>query len=370
MVDFEKIGDTFENGVDKVKDFAKNNKVLILAICGVGGFALFKLFSEKAKSQDTEYVSTYAYVPTGYDGYPTMSESVSYDDVVDQMRTETNDINENFYNETMSDVSQMIENMQTENNNRFDSIIESMSGYDEKLTTMSYLEEQRKRQEIIDRMSANSEAWFTASDEEKERLHEENKVLGSLLGGEFDSVSGNWYQDGQSLYSVSIKNKTNSSTAGLTNVGVTETTVSETEVIAQMKANSEAWYNSSDTEKARLEAENKRLGKQIGASYDSVSGSWSKSDGSSLYTVNSSTGSSKRTSSTGSSKKTSSTSTNVKTNDSDIVAQMKANSQAWHTASDSDKEKLASKNQELGKQIGASYNSASGTWSKNGVSLY
>ena len=38
MVDFEKIGDTFEDGFDKVKDFTKKNKVLTIAICGVGAF--------------------------------------------------------------------------------------------------------------------------------------------------------------------------------------------------------------------------------------------------------------------------------------------------------------------------------------------
>ena len=49
---------------------------------------------------------------------------------------------------------------------------------------------------------------------------------------------------------------------------------------------------------------------------------------------------------------------------------MKANSEAWHTASDSEKQNLANKNQELGKSIGATYNSASGTWSKDGKNLY
>ena len=102
VVDFEKIGDTFEDGFDKVKDFTKKNKVLTIAIWGVGAFALYKLFTEKATSEDTEYVSTYAYVPTAYDGYPTMSESVSYDDVVDQLRNETTDINNEFYDEIIN----------------------------------------------------------------------------------------------------------------------------------------------------------------------------------------------------------------------------------------------------------------------------
>lgn len=382
MVDFEKIGDTFEDGFDKVKDFTKKNKVLTIAICGVGAFALYKLYTDKATSQDTEYVSTYAYVPTGYDGYPTMSESVSYDDVVDQLRTETSDINEDFYYETMSDISQLIDDMQYENNKKYEDIIESMNDYDENLTTMSYLEEQRQRQSIIDRMASNSEAWFSASDSEKERLHQENIVLGSILGADFDSASGSWSQDGLSLYNVPIKNYTNTSTANLTNVGITETGVTRNEVIALMKANSEAWHSASETERAKLEAENKLLGKQLGASLDSASGTWVNNDGSALYTVSSST--SKKTSSTStnvkssssSSKKTSSTSSKTSGSkvwegaSSGVVAQMKANSQAWSSASPAGKKLLESQNQSLGAKIGATYDSSSGTWSKDGKKLY
>lgn len=299
MVEFEKIGDAFEDGFDKVKDFTKKNKVLTIAICGVGAFALYKLY--KDKTTDTEYVSTYAYVPTAYEGYPTMSESVSYDDVVDQLRTETSDINSDFYDEIMSSVSKQIEDVTKiieDNQNITKPIIIGTTGYGPNLSTGSYIEEQR----IIEQMKANSEAWHDASDEEKERLHNENVALGSLLGGSFDSESGSWFKDGNTLYDVPIKNNTNTSTANLTNVGVTETSVSRTEVIAQMKANSEAWPGASDTEKARLEAENQRLGASIGGSFDSSSGSWSNESGGKLYTV-----------SPTASKKTSSTSTNVST---------------------------------------------------------
>ena len=284
MVDFEKIGDTFEDGFDKVKDFTKKNKVFTIAIIGVGAFALYKFFTNKTTSEDTEYVSTYAYVPTGYDGYPTMSESISYDDVVDQLRNETTDINSEFYDEIMSDVSKHIEDVTKiieDNQNITKPIIIGSTGYGSNLSTGSYIEEQR----IKEQMKANSEAWYGASDEEKERLHQENVVLGSLLGSSFDSASGTWSKDGETLYDVSIKNKTNTSTANLTNVGVSETTVSQNEIVAQMKANSEAWHGASETERKRLEEENQRLGSQLGASFDSASGTWSNSSGGSLYTV-------------------------------------------------------------------------------------
>ena len=356
MVDFEKIGDTFEEGFDKVKDFGKKNKVLTIAIIGVSAFALYKLFTSKYTSDET--VSTYAYVPTGYEGYPTMSESVSYDDVVEQMRTETSDINEEFYNQTMSDVTQLFNDLLSE----YKPVIESDTGYDDTLTTGSYIEEQR----IKAQMQSNSEAWHSASADEKKRLEAENQTLGGLIGATFDSGSGTWFKDGESLYDVSIKNKTNSSTANLTNVGVTEPTVNETQVIAQMKANSEAWYSASDSEKKRLETENQNLGASIGATYNSGTGTWTSSTGSSLYTVSSS-----------STKNTSSTSTNVKTSSTktsstaSVTSQMKANSEAWHSASASEKKRLESENQKLGASIGATYNSGTGTWtSSTGTKLY
>ena len=53
--------------------------------------------------------------------------------------------------------------------------------------------------------------------------------------------------------------------------------------------------------------------------------------------------------------------TSASTND--IIAEMKANSAAWHTASASEKIILEERNQYLGDLIGAKYDSASGEWS-------
>ena len=54
-----------------------------------------------------------------------------------------------------------------------------------------------------------------------------------------------------------------------------------------------------------------------------------------------------------------------------IIAKMKANSEKWFTASESEKQALADKNKELGDSIGAKYNSASGKWyDSNGNLLY
>ena len=314
MLDFEQIGETFEDGFDKVKTFTKKNKIFTIAIIGVAGFALYKFFTGKQTSEDTEYVSTYAYVPTAYDGYPTMSESVSYDDVLDYVDNMGNE----FYNETMSSVSQLIESSQTTTDKGYPNIIISGSSdsYD---SSASYIETQR--QNIIDQMQSNSEAWHNASPEEKERLHNENLILGSSLGANFDSASGAWYKDGESLYSVSEKNKTNTSTSMTTSVGAKDTSVSQEAIVAQMQANSEAWHSATtQEEKDRLHEENKRLGTQLGANFDGSSGSWS-SNGKTLYTVNTS-------SSTSSGSKTSGSTSSGSTV---TVTSIKANSDGTYT---------------------------------------
>lgn len=58
-------------------------------------------------------------------------------------------------------------------------------------------------------------------------------------------------------------------------------------------------------------------------------------------------------------------------NESDIKSIMEANSKEWHTASDERKKELEAQNQELGAQLGASFNSGSGKWSDDsGEDLY
>lgn len=395
MPDFEEIGETFEEGFKKVKDFTKDNKVLVIAILAIGAFALYKLYTDD-NSTDTEYTSGYAYVPTTYDGYPTQSESVNYNEVVEQLRTETTDLisemmsynedfynemadsnnelyedmirsNEEFYDETMSDVSKLIEDFQYDNEKQLSNIIDSIDNQSNKVNeSLSYLEEQRKKQEeIIAEMKANSEAWHTASEAEKKALEEQNQILGSLIGANFDSASGTWSLYGDSIYDVSNKNTSNYSTGDKTSVSSSSYDANTWNVINLMTQNSQAWHTASDSKKKRLEEENQKLGKSIGATYDSASGTWSLG-GQNLYNINSgSSGSSGSKSSSNSKSSSGSTST------SSVISQMQANSKAWHTASDSEKKRLEKENQSLGKSIGATYNSASGTWTNSsGKKLY
>ena len=70
------------------------------------------------------------------------------------------------------------------------------------------------------------------------------------------------------------------------------------EIKKKMEANSKAWHTADADTKKRLEAENQALGKQIGGTYNSASGTWSDSSGNSLYgsSKGSGTSSSKKTS--------------------------------------------------------------------------
>lgn len=118
-------------------------------------------------------------------------------------------------------------------------------------------------QQTIDKMKANSEAWKNASADERKQLEKENQELGSSIGANYNPSTGSWSYGGAPLYSSNQSNKTQ-------------------DVVNQMKANSAAWSKASASEKKRLEEENKRLGKSIGATYDSTKGIWYK-DGIRLY---------------------------------------------------------------------------------------
>ncbi|RJE90672.1 phage tail tape measure protein [Paenibacillus sp. 1011MAR3C5] len=52
------------------------------------------------------------------------------------------------------------------------------------------------------------------------------------------------------------------------------------------------------------------------------------------------------------------------------IAQMEANSKAWHTEGKDQKQKLSDSNKELGEKLGAHYNSKEGKWYKDGVKLF
>ncbi|MHA6484464.1 phage tail tape measure protein [Paenibacillus sp. strain BS8-2] len=56
--------------------------------------------------------------------------------------------------------------------------------------------------------------------------------------------------------------------------------------------------------------------------------------------------------------------------DASKIAQMQANSAAWHTADAAGKKRLSEDNKAIGESMGAAYNSSEGKWYKNGAPLY
>ncbi|MEK3882428.1 phage tail tape measure protein [Paenibacillus sp. PL2-23] len=56
--------------------------------------------------------------------------------------------------------------------------------------------------------------------------------------------------------------------------------------------------------------------------------------------------------------------------DASKIAQMQANSAAWHSADAAGKKQLSEANKAIGSSMGANYNSAEGRWYKNGVPIY
>ncbi|ARF70781.1 hypothetical protein B7C51_25255 (plasmid) [Paenibacillus larvae subsp. pulvifaciens] len=185
---------------------------------------------------------------------------------------------------------------------------------------------------IIDKMKENSSKYADANDEEKDRLEKENEELGKLIGAHKDRPTGIWYDKyGNLLYKDYVP-------GGKTEKGIIE----------EMRQNGSKWASADDEEKRRLEEANQKLGKQIGAEYDSPTGTWWK-DGKRLYDEY----------------------YIPKSNEElYVIDQMKANGQKWGGSNDLDKRLIERENQELGGKIGATYHSRSGIWFKNGLRLY
>ena len=293
MASFEEVKDTFEtmgedagNALKNIGNFISEHKGLFLVVGGIGVIAFYVWYTNRFNNEET--VSTYAYVPTGYAGLPQMSDGSS-DSYYDYMESITNQ-QDNFINETLSEVSQIIEQMQSETEKHYESVIDNyetqLQKYDESL---SFLQEQRERDKLIAEAQNNSNLWHLTDDAEtKEALHLRNVELMEQLGATFDSASGQWLINGKNVYDVTV-----SSTSDKTNVGVSSSSSSSssnssTDIITQMKQNSDAWHSADADTKKMLEAQNQELGKSIGASFDSASGTWTL-NGQNIYDLKSET---------------------------------------------------------------------------------
>lgn len=129
--------------------------------------------------------------------------------------------------------------------------------------------------------------------------------------------------------------------------------------IQMMQQNSDAWhYATSDADKKALEKTNKAIAEKYGWELGD-DGIWYDEDEKPVYTtvtqkVATSSSTPKKSLSSSSSTKTTSTTSDID--------KMKANSTAWHTASDSQKQKLHEENVAIAKKNNWTFDSGSGTY--------
>lgn len=130
----------------------------------------------------------------------------------------------------------------------------------------------------LTKMQANSIAWHSATDDERERLANENLVLGTAMGWTRKS-DGFWYdRSGNKAYNVFEPDSPLSSeifggsaqtSSGASQQGNSADFSGTNNIISQMQKNSAAWAGASDAEKERLANENLILG---------VSQGWTRKD--------------------------------------------------------------------------------------------
>lgn len=258
---FEEIKDTFADIKDKVGD----NWFYI----GLGVLALVFIFL--ASRGDEEDGNSMKAV-TGITSYPdavtnadtiigTLQDSLDYSEgvIIDRIDGLDQNIENNFTN-TNGFIIEGFENMQNTIQQEFDDLQGDIT--DSRNATGSGTQTLTE-DDIKSIMQANSAEWHTATDERKAELEAQNQALGAQLGASFNSGSGKWSDSsGEDLYDY------------------TEVTaVKNNSIEEQMKANSAEWHTASAERKAELEAENKALGAQLGATFNSGSGEWTDSSG-------------------------------------------------------------------------------------------
>ena len=145
--------------------------------------------------------------------------------------------------------------------------------------------------------------------------------------------------------------------------------MTDEQIKQEMAANSAAWHTADEATRRELEAANKALGAQLGASFDSVSGKWSDNDGDDLYDYSDITPAptpttpqiTKPSNFTGSAN-------NVVVNSLDqhtIQQLMNANSQAWWDADEDMQKHLHEQNVYLAGLLGdgVTFDETTGYWS-------
>lgn len=134
------------------------------------------------------------------------------------------------------------------NNTNLGEHTESSGGSKNESYTSGYESYSANADNLINRMRQNSIDWFTASD--RKAVEKDQQALAdewyNTFGERLISKNGSWYRPGESdpLYTLTDEE-----------VG--------TAVVSKMEANSQAWHTASESEKARLAAENEELARLL-----------------------------------------------------------------------------------------------------------
>lgn len=262
MAEIKEIGNdmkkSFEKFTDKAVKKFKEKPVFFTALGVVVVFALYKLFNSSATSE--EYV-TDAYVPVGYDGYPTLSDSMleDYNSIIGGGTGTGSTIGGTTSSGTVNgEGSSYVE----------DSFIFD-TGYDDSY----YKELEQQNAALLQQMGVLEEQMWTY---EQDALRNE---LSFTNEGEVYNALGELVYSNTQPYKVLL----GGGTAAETQLAL-ETANNlawRNTVLQQMQSNSAAYANAkTQAEKDALHSANAQLAKGLGLTYNSSNGKWYEADGS------------------------------------------------------------------------------------------
>lgn len=266
---------------DKVVKKFKERPVFYTALGVVVVFALYKLFSSGDENYTAEEdVVTNAYVPVGYDGYPTLSDSMleDYNSIISGGTGTGSTVGGTTSSGTVNgEGSSYVE----------DSFIFD-TGYDESY----YKELEQQNAALLQQMGVLEEQMWAY--EQDVLAHEfsftEDGELYNGLGDLIYSPTGTYKVlfSGEAGYEQQMALETEANKAW------------RNSVLSQMQSNSAAYANAKTAEeKAALHSANAQLAKGLGLTYNSSTGKWLNPDGSEAWNYSNS---SKNTVTTNSSK--------------------------------------------------------------------
>ena len=130
----------------------------------------------------------------------------------------------------------------------------------------------------VQQMIGNASAWQGAGADQRKALEDANARLGASIPGAYRGTDGTWYYNGGDLFSLAngagqVAGQTTGTAPGQGYNGTTSD-YGMYNTVQQMIRNGQAWGGADAAERARLEAENQRLGATIPGAYRTNDGTW------------------------------------------------------------------------------------------------